>query len=129
MLLLEMQSSIAEVYQERIKGLTLKNMDHLVREFFLFSEEQGPFYEKITCGGSYAGIRQGMIEKVASGWDLYAEIRNIPPEEQKIVETFVANTLLSIYSQWIASGKKLPVERIISLITELVTNGISKYIK
>ena len=95
MLLLEMQSSIAEVYQERIKGLTLKNMDHLVREFFLFSEEQGPFYEKIICGGSYAGSRQGMIGKVASGWDLYAEIRNIPPEEQKIVETFVANTLLT----------------------------------
>lgn len=33
-------------------------IDKLVREFFVFSEEQGEFYEKITCGGSYLRIRE-----------------------------------------------------------------------
>lgn len=128
-LLLEMQSSIAAEYLERIKGLTLKDMKQLVREFFLFSEEQGPFYEKITCGGSYAGIRQGMIEKVHDGSDMYAELRGMPEDEQEIVEACIADMLLGMYSHWIASDKKVPVDRIIALSTELVINGIQKYMK
>ncbi|MBB5182624.1 TetR/AcrR family transcriptional regulator [Catenisphaera adipataccumulans] len=126
-LLLETQSSIAAEYQNRIKGLSLKDMNQLVREFFLFSEEQGPFYEKITCGGSYAGIRQKMIEKVMSGSDTYAELRNVPEYEKEIIKTFTADSLLGSYRQWIASGKKLSVERIISLTAELITGGIRNY--
>jgi AcrR family transcriptional regulator len=126
-LLLEMQIAIASEYQKRIENLTLKDMHQLVKEFFLFSEEQGPFYEKITCGGSYAGIRKEMIGKVMSGSDMYAELKDVPEHEKEIVKAFVANTLLNTYSQWISSGKKLPVEKIISLTEELITGGISSY--
>lgn len=126
-LLLETQSVIAAEYQNRIRGLSLRDMDQLVRAFFLFSEEQGPFYEKITCGGSYAGIRGEMIEKVMNGSDLYPELKNLPDSEKEIIETFTAESLLGIYRQWIASGKKLSVERIISLTSELITSGIRNY--
>jgi AcrR family transcriptional regulator len=126
-LLLEMQSSIAAEYQNRIRGLSLKDMNQLVREFFLFSEEQGPFYEKITCGGSYAGIRQKMIGKVMSGSDMYEELKDLPEHEKEIVKAFVTDSLLGTYSQWIASGKKLSIERIISLTAELIIGGIRNY--
>jgi AcrR family transcriptional regulator len=126
-LLLEMQSSIAQQYQERIRGLTLKDMDRLVREFFLFSEEQGPFYEKITCGGSYTRIRQQMIEKVHSGSGTYPELLKLPKEEQEMVETYLSDTLLGLYGRWIAQGKKIPVDRMISLATDLLTDGVRKY--
>lgn len=128
-LLMEMQSTIAAEYRERIKDMTLKDMDRLVREFFLFSEEQGPFYEKITCGGSYAGIRQQMIEKVGSGSDMYAELSGVPEDEKEIIRTFIADSLLGIYSSWIRSGKKVPVDRIIALTSELITDGIRKYMR
>lgn len=45
-LLFEMQEQISSEYRERIKSYTLKDMEKLVREFFMFSEEQGEFYEK-----------------------------------------------------------------------------------
>lgn len=128
-LLLETQIAIASEYRERIKGLTLKDMDRLIREFYLFSEEQGPFYEKITCGGSYAGIRQKMIEEVENGTDMYVELSGIPEQEREIIGTFLADSQLAIYRKWIESGKKLPVERIIQLTSELITTGIKKYMK
>lgn len=128
-LLLEMQDSIAAEYRGRVRGLTLKDMDRMIREFFLFSEEQGPFYEKITCGGSYAGIRQQMIEKVCRGSNLFAELNDIPESERELVETFVAESLLAVYTRWIRSGKIVPVDRVISLTTQLITGGLRNYRK
>lgn len=127
-LLLEMQSTISAEYNQRIKGLSLKNIDELIRQFFLFSEEQGPFYEKITCGGSYAEIRNQMIKKVNDSSNLFPELEKLTQAEQEIIKTFITDSLLSIYQKWISSGKKLAVEDIISLTTKLITAGINQYI-
>ena len=64
-LLREIQDELSSEYVERVKGLGLKDMRRLVEEFYLFSEEKGRFYEKITCGNSYTSIRQTMIDRVA----------------------------------------------------------------
>lgn len=126
-LLLEMQTVISFDYSERIKDYTLKDLDKLVREFFLFSEEKGEFYEKITCGGAYTHIRQKMIEKVNASRDSYPELQKLPQEEQKIIRTFLSESLLAIYRSWIESGKRMPVEKIITLATDLLVNGVKKY--
>ncbi len=126
-LLLEMQMVISSEYSERIKDYTLKDIDKLVREFFIFSEEKGEFYEKITCGGAYTHIRQKMIEQVNKGHDSYPELQKLPAEEQEIVRTFLAESLLAIYRSWIEGGKKLGVEQIIKLTTDLLVDGVKKY--
>ena len=71
-LLAEIQTEYSAEYIERIKGFKLPDeLDKVNREFFLFSEEKGLAYEKITCAGneSYHYIRSGMIKKVTTaGW-------------------------------------------------------------
>ncbi len=126
-LLLEMQMMLSSEYREIIKDYTLKNLGQYVRAFFEFSEAKGEFYEKITCGGAYTHIRQKMIEQVNTGHDSYPELQKLPMEEQKIVRTFLAESLLAIYRNWIEGGKKLPLERIIKLTTDLLVDGVKKY--
>ena len=81
-LLLETQMMISSDYSERIRDYTLKDIDKLVQEFFLFSEEKGEFYEKITCGGAYGHIRQQMISRVSADRDIYPELQKLPQSEQ-----------------------------------------------
>ncbi len=128
-LLLELQMTLSQEYRERIQAYTLKDLPLLIREFFLFSEEKGAFYEKITCGGSYNTIREKMILKVNDQRDSYPELQKISSAEQKIIRKFLAESLLSIYKTWIESGKELPVEQIIDLATTLLVNGVKKYMK
>ncbi len=128
-LLLEMQLVISEEYREWIKDYTLKDMDKQVRAFFEFSEKKGKFYEKITCGGSYRHIREEMIKRVNADRDSYPELQKLSQEEQEIVRTFLGESLLAIYRNWIESGKKLPVEKVISLTTDLLVDGVKRYMK
>ncbi len=126
-LLLEMQTMISSEYSERIKEFTLKDIDKLVREFFVFSEEKGEFYEKITCGGAYTHIRQQMISKVNATQDSYPELQKLPQADQEVIRTFLGESLLAIYRNWIEGGKKLPVEKVISLTTNLLVDGVKRY--
>ena len=64
------------------------------REFFLFSEEKGLAYEKITCAGneSYHYIRSGMIKKVTTaGWSSSKKFGALPEYQQTMLMTFVNN--------------------------------------
>lgn len=128
-LLLETQKVISSEYRELIKDYTLKDMEKLIRVFFEFSEKQGEFYEKITCGGSYSGIREKMIGFVNEDRIAYPELEPMPLEERQVVQTFISESLLSIYRTWISNGKKISVERIIEMATELITNGVRKYME
>ncbi|WP_455537994.1 TetR/AcrR family transcriptional regulator [Terrisporobacter sp.] len=127
-LLLEMQLMISEEYRDWIKDYTLKYMDKIVRAFFEFSEKKGKFYEKITCGGAYGYIRDQMISRVNAGRDNYPELQKLPQAEQEIIRTFLSESLLAIYRNWIEGGKKLPVEEIIKLTTDLLVDGVKRYI-
>ncbi len=126
-LLLEMQIMISSEYSQIIKGYTLKDLDKYIRAFFEFSEAKGEFYEKITCGGSYTHIRQKMIEKVNNTQDSYPELQKLPTDEQEIVRTFLAESLLAIYRSWIEGGKKLSVDEVVKLTTDLLVDGVKRY--
>lgn len=42
---------------------------------------------------------------------------------QNILMTYVAQSTLAIYKQWIADGKKIPLDEIIEIATQLICNG------
>ena len=39
--------------------------------------------------------------------------------------TYVAQSTLEIYKQWIADGKKIPLEEIIQIASRLICNGVN----
>ncbi len=123
-LLQQVQDELAEEYVERVRGYSFSDIEHLTREFFLFSEEKGPFYEKITCSDTI--IRTRMIRNVAKSAGLGLErLHRYSEAERKLIGVFINSTTLSIYRQWIADGKKVPVENVIRLTSDLIKQGIS----
>ncbi len=68
-----------------------------------------------------------MIAKVNDGHDSYPELQKYSEEEQEVVRTFLSESLLAIYRNWIEGGKKLSVDKIISLTTDLLVDGVKRY--
>lgn len=132
-LLAELQSEYAAEYIERIKNFRLPDeLDKVNREFFLFSEEKGFAYEKITCAGSesYHYIRSGMIKKVnTAGWSSSKKYGALPEYQQSMLLNFVNNSVLGIYRQWVEEGKQQSVEEIIELTNKLVLGGVKGFFK
>ncbi len=122
-LLMEIQDELSNEFAQRTKDYTIRDIDKLTREFFLFSEEKGAFYEKITCTDSI--IRNRMIRNVLSKTDRgYGSLKNYSEYEVNLIRTFTNSTTLSLYRQWIQDGKKVPVEDAIRLVTKLLENGL-----
>ena len=132
-LLAEIQAEYSAEYIERIKNFKLPDeLDKVNREFFLFSEEKGLAYEKITCAGneSYHYIRSGMIRKVnAAGWSRSKKYGALPEYQQTMLMNFVNNSVLGIYRQWIEEGKQQSVEEIIEITNRLVLDGVKGFFK
>ncbi len=127
-LLAEIQNELSEEFAERTKNYTYKDIDKLTREFYLFSEEKGPYYEKITCTDSI--IRNRMIRNVAQSADRgYSELKQFSTYEQNLIRTYANTATLSIYKQWIEDGKKVPVERAIELTTIMINTGMKQIIQ
>ena len=132
-MLAEIQAEYSAEYIERIKNFRLPDeLDKVNREFFLFSEEKGLAYEKITCAGneSYHYIRSGMIKKVnTAGWSSSKKYGALPEYQLTMLMNFVNNAVLGIYRQWIEEGKQQSVEEIIELTNKLVLGGVKGFFK
>ncbi len=132
-LLTEMQAELSAEYIERIKDFRLPDeLDKVNREFFLYSEEKGLAYEKITCAGSdsYQYIRSGMIKEVNNaGWSSSKKYGALPEYQQSMLMNFVNNSVLGIYRQWVEEGKQQSVDEIIELTNRLVLGGVKGFFK
>ncbi len=71
-----------------------------------------------------------MIRKVYQTADRgYSELEQFTPAEQNLIRTFVSNTTLSIYKQWIEDGKTVPLEKVIEMTSTMITGGMNEIIR
>lgn len=52
-----------------------------------------------------------------------------PKEEQNIINNYLCTTSMNLYRQWVEDGKRIPLERIIELSGQLLTEGIDSIVK
>jgi AcrR family transcriptional regulator len=124
-LLGEIQDELSSEFAERTKNYTYLDIEALTREFYLFSEEKGSFYEKITCSDNI--IRSRMIRNVTRTADRgYSSLKQYNSYEQNLIRTFVNTATLSVYKQWIEDGKKVPVEKVIKMTSSMIQNGLKE---
>ena len=132
-LLSELQTELSAEYLERINDFSLPDeLDKVNREFFLYSEEKGLAYEKITCAGSssYQYIRSSMMKEVNdSGWGKSKQYQSLSDFEKTALMNFVNNAVLGIYRQWVEDGKQQSVEEIIALTNRLVLGGVNEFFR
>ena len=128
-LLLELQMEISSEYIERISRYHLpEELDKVNESFFRYSVEKGEVYEKITCASGYTSIRNRMIGRVNEAtWEKSAWYNNIPDWQRHMLIVYVQFTLVELYKQWVADGKKIPVEEVIQLSNCLICKGIDGF--
>lgn len=126
-LLAEFQSAMAAEFIERTKQYQLpRDMSKVTREFYLFSESKGRFYERITCTTSLHSIRDGMIDQVESEhWVRSGALDGLDNQKRAIILAYVATVSTTVYRQWIAGGKTMPLDDIIDLTCALLSGGVN----
>ncbi|MDY3014371.1 MAG: TetR/AcrR family transcriptional regulator [Evtepia sp.] len=117
-LLAEMQGQLSRAYAQRVAAYQLpRDAKQVIREFFLFSAEQGEAYERITCSETFQYIRGQMIRNVQ-------EETKIDPFTSTLLGVLMSTALLEIYKYWVMSGKKQSIEEDIATATSLICAGL-----
>ena len=127
----ELQSVMSQSYLEKIADYKIPDdLDKINREFFLFSASQGEMYEKITCSSRYNMIRNKMIDNVmASTWEKVSLIKLLDEPKRNSLLRFIQTVSVEIYCQWVADGKKIPLEQVIELSNQLLCSGVNRFIE
>lgn len=124
-LLRELQNELAQSFILRTAHLDRpRDMDKITREFFLCNQELGRLGERLVCSGSYHYISRRITNDIMhQAWD--GTTNN--PYIQSIVMTYVAQSTLAIYKQWVTDGKQIPMDEMIEITSKLVCNGINGF--
>ena len=131
-LLEEMQMELSSAYIELVKDCRLpEEAEKVNRIFFEYSAAQSLAYEKITCSlGSYSASQQAMYRQVMDAtWGKSPAFQRLSREEQNLVLTFINSFGVGFYRQWVADGKKLPLERVIDLSGTMMCGGLDRFFK
>ena len=128
-LLLELQTEMSSEYVGMISGYRLpEEMDKVNEAFFRYSVSKGEVYEKITCASGYVPIRNTMIQRVNEAtWHKSAWFNNIPEWQRHLLIVYVQYTIVEMYKQWVADGKKAPVEEVIAMSNRLICTGLDGF--
>ena len=126
----EIQAEHSAEYIGRVKNLTYtENLGELVRNFFEYNEAQDDFFKRVTCDSRFDYIREGMQKKVsAHTHEKSASLREKDASIQNIVRAYTT-TVLTLYRQWVADGRKIPMGEMIALATTLLESGMGGFRK
>lgn len=125
-LLLEMQNELAKSFIERTRGMERpRDIDKITREFFLSQNELGELGERITCSGSYHYISRRITADIMSQTWKEGDSGFSDPYLQNVIMTYVSQSTLAVYKQWVADKKKIPLDDIIDIAVKLVCSGIN----
>lgn len=127
----ELQGMMSQGYLKKIADYKIpEDLDKINREFFLYSVSQGEVYEKITCNANYGAIRNKMIGNVmASTWEKASLIQLLDAPRRNILLRFIQTASVEIYCQWVADGKKIPLDQIIEISNQLLCAGVNRFVE
>ena len=125
--LAEIQSKHSSEYSAIVSDYDqLKDTDKLVRAFFEYMEAQDDFFKRVTCDSRFDYIRERMQNKVTKKAAESHPLKGLDQNVRNILLTF-NNCIVLLYRQWVADGRKIPMEEMIELATTLLENGMMGY--
>lgn len=130
-LLTELQEEIADNFIKRkVSYSSMTDIRSLIRLFFESAANMPLLHERLMCSGSYQPIWEKINKRIMDyrretnrgvfGLNEYAE--------NLVFAYYGANSAL-LYRQWVADGKKLSLEELIEVATDLICNGMSSVVK
>ena len=106
------------------------NKTDVKRVFFMYLSKQDAFTERLICAESYRTFCNKLfMTTLKHNRNRFNPYAHLPELEQNIVNTFTAQSSLDMYRQWVADGKKIPLERLIELTGMLLNYGTESVTK
>ena len=104
-----------------------EDIDGRARRFFLFLTGQSKIVEDLVCQPSYYDFgervyREQMARYKTAG-DPFAWLGS---SKHELVLSFIRNTALDFYRQWVREGKNVPPDEAASLLSELTCHGVER---
>lgn len=125
--LAEIQAKHSSEYSAIVSGFDqLKETGKLVRAFFEYMESQDDFFKRVTCDSRFDYIRERMQNRVTKQAAESRPLKGIEQSVRNILLTF-NNCVVLLYRQWVADGRKIPMEEMIELTTTLLENGMQGF--
>ena len=125
--LAEIQAKHSSEYSAIVSGFDqLKDTDKLVRSFFEYMEAQDDFFKRVTCDSRFDYIRERMQNRVTKQAAESRPLKGIEQSVRNILLTF-NNCIVLLYRQWVADGRKIPMEEMIDLATTLLEKGMKGF--
>ena len=86
-------------------------------------EAQNDFFKRVTCDSRFDHIRERMQNRVTKQVAESHPLKGLDQSVRNILLTF-NNCIFLLYRQWVADGRKIPMEEMIELATTLLENGM-----
>ncbi|MDU0347410.1 TetR/AcrR family transcriptional regulator [Actinomyces sp. MRS3W] len=100
-------------------------MAEVNRVFFEYLAAADPFVERLICEPSYRPFCNAMFAAaLRHNRERHNPYAALSEPEQSIVNNFLAGSSLDMYRQWVADGKKVPLDDLIALSTKLLCTGV-----
>ena len=96
------------------------------RVFFTFFSGQPEWVQKILCYEPYEYLSNIVFDKAydyAFEHNAYNPMRNLPQSVRNMIKTFYRSTTLDLYRQWMKDGRKLTLDEVIAVSSELICHG------
>ncbi|MBR1738143.1 MAG: hypothetical protein IJ736_14225 [Firmicutes bacterium] len=130
-LLAEYQNEIVDIFiKQKVSYKNIDDIKSLIHLYFSSFCSQSYTHERMLCAGSYQKFSDEINKRImdfrrqtnrgAFGLDKYSE---------SIIFAYFGTCSANIYRQWVADGKKLSVEELTDIATQLICNGMSAFVK
>ena len=130
-LLLKLQEEIAATFiQRNISYRSMEDIRSITRTFFEYAASMPMLNERLLCSGSYSRIGDRinamiMEHRAKTNRGAFSE----EPLVDNLVFAYFSAVSTILYRQWVADGKRLPLEDLIQAATRLICSGMSGFVK
>ena len=100
------------------------------RVFFEFMAAQEPYMLKMISAPSYREFSdKGFMAILNHNRSRHNPYEKFSKEEQNIINVYLCSTSMNIFRQWETDGRKIPLDSLIKLSGQLLSDGINALLK
>lgn len=101
----------------------------MIRVFFENAEHRSPVQEKLLCSGSYQFAYDNINRQIMEHRkQTNSGVFGLDEPSESIVFSYYGSITAILYRQWVADGRKIPLEDMIQLATRLICNGMESVV-
>ena len=126
----ELQDEIADIFISRpISYRSLSDIKSIIRVFFETAANMPTLHERLLCNYSYRHISDRIVRQVMEHrCQVNKGAFGLNEEKENLVLAYFAINSGNLFRQWVADGKKVPLEELIDMAVRLICHGMASVI-